>query len=210
MTQEAPQTLEAQLEMLNRYTRRTHTQEEVFLFDVKLCDNEIDRDGERFSLEVLEQLKTLFIGCTGIFDHNPCGENQNARIYATELVEEPKRETTTGEVYTYLKGHTYMIRTDANRDMIREIDGGIKKEVSISCTAGAQTCSICGGDRRKATCTHRAGQMYAGKLCHTVLSEIQDTYERSFVAILAQREAGVTKQFRDGSQKAARCKMLEG
>lgn len=30
MTQETPQTLEAQLEMLNRYTRRTHTQEEVF------------------------------------------------------------------------------------------------------------------------------------------------------------------------------------
>ena len=43
--------LEAKLEQLNRFTRRTLTQEEVFLFDVRLCDNEIDRDGERFSLE---------------------------------------------------------------------------------------------------------------------------------------------------------------
>ena len=49
--------LEAKLEQLNRFTRRTLTQEEVFLFDVRLCDNEIDRDGVRFSLEALEQLK---------------------------------------------------------------------------------------------------------------------------------------------------------
>ena len=54
--------LEAKLEQLNRFTRRTLTQEEVFLFDVRLCDNEIDRDGERFSLEALEQLKALFVG----------------------------------------------------------------------------------------------------------------------------------------------------
>ena len=50
------------VEQLNRFTRRTLTQEEVFLFDVRLCDNEIDRDGERFSLEALEQLKALFVG----------------------------------------------------------------------------------------------------------------------------------------------------
>ncbi len=54
--------LEAKLEQLNRFTRRTLTQEEVFLFDVRLCDNEIDRDGERFSLEALEQLKALLWG----------------------------------------------------------------------------------------------------------------------------------------------------
>ena len=120
------------LAQLNQFTRRTLTQEEVFLFDVRLCDNEIDRDGERFSLEALEQLKTLFVGKTGIFDHNPKGENQTARLYAAELVQDPERITAAGEVYTFLKGHAYMVRTDANRDLIREIDGGIKKEVSIS------------------------------------------------------------------------------
>lgn len=54
--------MEVRLAQLNQFTRRTLTQEEVFLFDVRLCDNEIDRDGERFSLEALEQLKTLFVG----------------------------------------------------------------------------------------------------------------------------------------------------
>lgn len=163
--------MEVRLAQLNQFTRRTLTQEEVFLFDVRLCDNEIDRDGERFSLEALEQLKTLFVGKTGIFDHNPKGENQTARLYAAELVQDPERITAAGEVYTFLKGHAYMVRTDANRDLIREIDGGIKKEVSISCAAASQTCSVCGGDRRNSPCSHRMGQRYGDKLCHVVLGD---------------------------------------
>lgn len=209
MTQQQSEPLDPRLEKLNQFTRRTHTLEEVFLFDVKLCDNEINRDGERFSLNALEQLKTLFIGRTGIFDHDPRGENQSARIYDTELVEEPERITANGEPYTYLKGHAYMVRTDANRDLIREIDGGIKKEVSISCTAASQTCSICGRDRRTDPCPHHNGQTYGGKQCHTVLDGITDAYEWSFVAIPAQREAGVTKHFQDSSHTTARCQMLE-
>jgi hypothetical protein len=147
------------LAQLNQFTRRTLTQEEVFLFDVRLCDNEIDRDGERFSLEALEQLKTLFVGKTGIFDHNPKGENQTARLYAAELVQDPERITAAGEVYTFLKGHAYMVRTDANRDLIREIDGGIKKEVSISCAAASQTCSVCGTVSDSNFCPHCGAPM---------------------------------------------------
>ena len=201
--------LEAKLEQLNRFTRRTLTQEEVFLFDVRLCDHEIDRDGERLSLEALEELKALFVGKTGIFDHNPKGENQTARIYAAELVQEPERVTSAGEVYTFLKGHAYMVRTDANRDLIREIDGGIKKEVSISCAAVSQTCSVCGSDRRKNPCAHRVGKLYGEKRCHVVLSDVTDAYEWSFVAVPAQREAGVTKQFGMETDGERRCKQLE-
>ena len=201
--------MEVRLAQLNQFTRRTLTQEEVFLFDVRLCDNEIDRDGERFSLEALEQLKTLFVGKTGIFDHNPKGENQTARLYAAELVQDPERITAAGEVYTFLKGHAYMVRTDANRDLIREIAGGIKKEVSISCAAASQTCSVCGSDRRNSPCSHRIGQRYGDKLCHVVLGDVTDAYEWSFVAVPAQREAGVTKQFRSETDGAQRCKQLE-
>ena len=136
-------------------------------------------------------------------------ENQTARIYAAELVQEPERVTSAGEVYTFLKGHAYMVRTDANRDLIREIDGGIKKEVSISCAAVSQTCSVCGSDRRKNPCAHRVGQLYGEKRCHVVLSDVTDAYEWSFVAVPAQREAGVTKQFGMETDGERRCKQLE-
>ena len=85
-----------------------------------------------------------------------------------------------------------MIRTDSNQDLIREIDGGIKKEVSVSCAAKTSRCSLCGST---GACSHEKGKVYAGKLCYRELDDISDVYEWSFVAVPAQVHAGVTKQF---------------
>lgn len=180
------------LEQLNRFTRRKHTAQEVYMFDVILCDNEVDRDGECFTKQALETLCCRFEGVTGIFDHDPKGSRQTARIFATELVEDPARRTAYGAAYTYLKACAYMIRTDSNQDLIREIDGGIKKEVSVSCAAKTSRCSICGST---GACAHEKGKVYGGRLCYRELEDISDVYEWSFVAVPAQVHAGVTKQY---------------
>ena len=180
------------LEQLNRFTRRKHTAQEVYIFDVILCDNELDRDGECFTKQALETLCRRFEGVTGIFDHDPKGSRQTARIFATELVEDPARRTAYGAAYTYLKACAYMIRTDSNQDLIREIDGGIKKEVSVSCAAKTSRCSVCGST---GACAHEKGKVYGGRLCYRELEDISDVYEWSFVAVPAQVHAGVTKQY---------------
>ncbi len=188
--------MDERLTKLNRFTRREHTAEEVYLFDVILCDNDIDRDMECFSEEALAQMQKLFIGKTGIFDHDPKSSGQTARIYDTALVSDPEQKTADGRAYVCLKAQAYMIRTEANADLIREIEGGIKKEVSVSCSAAKHTCSVCGADRRESACGHVNGRTYGDKTCHTILSEIKDAYEWSFVAVPAQVQAGVTKQYR--------------
>jgi hypothetical protein len=185
----------ALLEKLNRFTRREHTADEVYIFSVTLCDNDIDRDFERFSLEALNDMKTLFIGRTGIFDHNAKGINQTARIFDTELVTDSSRKNALGEEYVSLKGYAYMIRTDSNADLIREIDGVIKKEVSVSCAVKSQICSVCGADIKKKPCCHIKGKEYGGKTCFVTLDGVSDAYEWSFVAVPAQKNAGVTKYF---------------
>ena len=190
---------------LNKFTRREHMAEEVYIFPVTLCDNEVDRDNERFSRKALEEMAERFVGVTGIFDHNPKGENQTARIFMTEIVEEG-RNNSLGEPYAYLKGYAYMVRTGSNEDLIREIDGGIKKEVSVSCSAESQLCSVCGADRRTRPCHHIKGKIYDGKRCYFTLEDISDAYEWSFVAVPAQVHAGVTKGFEekeDCSEKRA-------
>lgn len=45
-----------ELAEINQYARSPLKREEVYAFTVTLCDNEIDRDGERFSREALETL----------------------------------------------------------------------------------------------------------------------------------------------------------
>ena len=183
------------LDKINNFTRRKLSEDEVYVFDLILCDNDIDRDCERFADNALEALKNKFIGKTGIFDHNATSANQNARIFDTALITDESRQAAYGAPYRYLKANAYMVRTDDNKNLIAEIDGGIKKEVSISCSAAKRICSICGCDTKLSPCSHVKGKNYSGKLCHTILDDITDAYEWSFVAVPAQVNAGVTKKF---------------
>lgn len=191
------------LDLINKFTRRPFTEEELFVFSVVLCDNDIDRDNERFSDDALVSLKDLFIGKTGIFDHDSAASNQNARIFRTEVVTDEERSTKYGKPYKYLKAMAYMVRTDENSALIAEIDGGIKKEVSISCSAAGRICSVCGCDKNVSQCSHVKGKSYNGQLCHTVLTDITDAYEWSFVAVPAQVNAGVTKRCTSGEHHSA-------
>ena len=56
---------------------------------------------------------------------------------------------------------------------------------------GRSVCSICGSDY--GSCGHQKGEYYDGQLCCAILKEPMDAYEFSFVAVPAQREAGVLK-----------------
>lgn len=182
------------IEKINKFTRREFTEDELYIFPVKLCDNEIDRDGERFSDEALEDLKTLYVGKTGIFDHDPSAGNQEARVFDTEIVSE-NETTSDGRPYKYLRAKAYMVRTAANQPLIDEIDAGIKKEVSVGCSARKKICSVCGANVFEQGCSHVKGKEYGGKLCHHILDDINDAYEWSFVAVPAQINAGVTKKY---------------
>lgn len=184
---------EQELAAIARYSRRPLTAEEVYTFPLVLCDNDLDRDNECFTDEALEKLAELFCGKTGIFDHDPRGEKQTARIYRCRVEPEDGRLNYRGEPYKALKADAYMVRTAANADLILEIDGGIKKEVSVGCAVQKNICSICGADRREELCGHQPGKRYGGKLCCTLLAEPTDAYEWSFVAVPAQPAAGVTK-----------------
>lgn len=183
------------LELLNAYTRREHKEDEVYLFDVVLCDNEIDRDREQFSVKALEEIAELFKGKTGIFDHNPASLGQTARIYAAEAERHPEKKNSVGEEYVCVKAHAYMVRTDSNKDLIKEIDAGIKKEVSVSCQSKSRKCSVCGAEVLIKSCRHEKGRTYGGKNCFHILDEIGDAYEWSFVAVPAQPKAGIVKSF---------------
>lgn len=192
---------DAQIQKINELTRREFSKDELYAFPIVLCDNEIDRDGERFSIKALNQLSKLFVGKTGIFDHNPKGENQTARIYSTCVVADNTKKTQSGENYTYLLGYAYMIRTEKNSDLIKEIDGGIKKEVSVSCAVKERVCSICGKNQNVKVCSHINGKSYSGKLCCHILNDAYDAYEFSFVAVPAQPKAGVTKKYSNVSRE---------
>lgn len=178
------------LALINALAKAELTAEQVYVFTLRLCDNEVDRDFERFDGEALERLGELFVGKSGIFDHNWSAEGQTARLYRTEVCREGG-STMAGDGCQYLKGYAYMLRNEKNSALIEEIEAGIKKEVSIGCSVSERVCSICG----QSGCVHKGGKRYDGRLCFFTLSRPTDAYEWSFVAVPAQRKAGVIKAF---------------
>lgn len=173
----------AQLEAINALAKTRLNGEQVYVFSLRLCDDRIDRDGERFDTGALPGLAKLFLGKTGILDHRWSTENQVARIFETQVVKEKDA--------SYIRAWAYIRRGGKNDELIADIEAGIKKEVSVGCAMAQAVCSICGSEY--GTCGHVKGEHYDGQICAVILKEPVDAYEFSFVAVPAQREAGVMK-----------------
>lgn len=191
------------LKKINKYTLAPVSAEDVFIFKATIADNEQDdRNGMPFNLKALQDLKKLYPGKTMLKDHARRADNQIARIYDTELIQNANKQTELGELYTELIAKIYMIKTDSNKDLISEIVGGIKKEVSTSTVPEKMICNICGVDNMKDYCRHWPGREYditdaAGKIskkrCRMLLHGAKEAYELSFVAVPAQPRAGTHK-----------------
>ena len=177
-----------QLEAINALAKAELTAEQVYVFSLRLCDDQVDRDFERFDTEALAGLAKLFIGKTGILDHQWSAGNQVARIFETEVVRE--------ERVSYIKAWAYIRRGGRAEALIADIEAGILKEVSVGCAMGMAVCSVCGSEY--GSCGHRKGEHYDGQLCCAILREPMDAYEFSFVAVPAQRDAGVLKAMGQG------------
>ena len=178
----------AQLEAINAQARAKLTEDQVYVFSLRLCDDQIDRDMERFDTQALPALAKLFIGKTGIVDHRWSSDSQVARIFAAEVVEEDR--------VSYIKAWAYIRRGGAADEVIADIEAGIKKEVSVGCAMGRAVCSVCGSEY--GSCGHQKGEHYDGVLCCAILKEPMDAYEFSFVAVPAQPNAGVLKGLGSG------------
>ncbi len=172
-----------QLEAINAQAKGNLTAEQVYVFSLRLCDDQVDRDGERFDTAALPELAKLFIGKTGIVDHRWSSDSQVARIFETRVVCQ--------DGVSYIKAWAYIRRGGAADEVIADIEAGIKKEVSVGCAMGRSVCAVCGSEY--GTCGHQKGEYYDGVLCCVILKEPVDAYEFSFVAVPAQRDAGVLK-----------------
>ena len=103
----------AQLETINALAKSELKPEQVYVFSLRLCDDQVDRDGERFDTAALPALAKLFIGKTGIVDHKWSAGNQIARVFQTQVVQE--------ERVSFIKAWAYIRRGGQNDEIIAEI-----------------------------------------------------------------------------------------
>lgn len=176
------------LALINAQALRELKAEEVFTFRVAAADTRVDRDFEHFSKACLEKLAELYVGKPFITDHQWSSGNQVARVYAGAVED-------AGNGVSRLILSCYMLRSEATGPIIDAIEAGINREVSVGVAVKSAVCSICGMDKASGYCEHRPGKSYDGKLCTVELGDPAEAYEVSFVAVPAQREAGVVKSY---------------
>ena len=181
---------EGELGLINAQALRPLAAEEVFTFKLAACNNQVDRDFERFTDNALEQMAKLYVGRPVLRDHRWNQGSQTARVYAAGVEAD-------GEVKRLVL-RCYMPRTEGTAEIIAAIESGVIRECSVGVRAGKSTCSICGANQMDAMSRHFHGREYDGKLCHFDLDDILDTYEVSLVAVPAQPEAGAIKSKRYG------------
>lgn len=196
--------IEEALKKINEHTLSPLSAEDVFLFDIELCDNDIDRVGDKMSDTFLEQLAAKAVGLTGLKDHDWSSDNQMARLYDAEVVVDPGQFTQLGEPRKYVLGKAYTLKRF--KDYIEKINAGLLKECSIAFESYGDTCSICGcpshkgyDDRGRCGNNHLAGEEVDGQLCYTSINNLGDVLEWSLVAVPCQHKAGIKNKGLGGS-----------
>lgn len=178
-----------ELDLINQQALRPLAAEEVYTFRLAACDNQVDRDFERFTEATLEELAQKYVGRPVLRDHNWSAAAQTARVYAAGV------ESGKGEGVRRLVLRCYMPRLQGNRDTISAIEGGLLRECSVGVLMERAVCSICGTDRAAAWCEHVKGCEYEGRLCFIELDGAKDAYEVSLVPVPAQPAAGTIKGY---------------
>ena len=186
---------EEELALINQQTLRPLGAGEVFTFRLAACDNQVDRDFERFTEATLEELAQKYVGRPVLRDHNWSAAAQTARVYAGSV--EPGDE----EGVRRLVLRCYMPRSEQTAPTIAAIESGILRECSVGLAVKRALCSICGANQRETLCKHSPGREYDGQVCHMDLDGAADAYEVSMVAVPAQPAAGVIKSKRYGGQE---------
>ena len=119
---------EQDLSQINALARKELTAEEVYTFPVRLCDNEVDRDFERFSRKSLETLAGLFVGKSGLFDHQWTAMGPDSPALQGGGHRGWPADDHCGEPLCYLKGWAYMLRSEQTEPLIAQIEAGSRRK----------------------------------------------------------------------------------
>ncbi len=170
-------------EAVNRYSLRPLRPEEIAVFTLDLCHNQVDRHFSRFPEEELERISGMTPGRPLMERHDLRGSLPRGTFFRSRLHRDGDRVSVRPEVY--------VLRTRENADFILNIEGGVYRETSIGFSFRTPECSVCGRDLR--TCDHVPGREYGGDACHFIMRDVIEVIEGSVVPAGSQGTAFVAE-----------------
>lgn len=170
-------------EAVNRFSLRPLRPEEIAVFTLDLCHNQVDRHFSRFPEEELERISGMTPGRPLMERHDLRGSLPRGTFFRSRLHRDGDRVSVRPEVY--------VLRTRENAGFILNIEGGVYRETSIGFSFRTPECSVCGRDLR--TCDHVPGRDYGGGSCHFIMRDVIEVIEGSVVSAGSQGTAFVAE-----------------
>jgi hypothetical protein len=166
------------MKQINKNTRKDFTRDDIYAFEITLCDSELDADYEAISKDCLYKLKDLSLGSSGFLTSDIM-----ARIFDTYIEKEfiSRSNSILAEETYKLKAKAYVFKNAIAEEELNHILN--HPEISVGFSVKRRVCSICGSSE----CSkHIKGQKYideAGfeQLCYNLLNDPTDFYEWSVV-----------------------------
>ena len=159
------------LAAINHYALRPLGMDEVAVFTLDLCNNQVDKHHSRFPEEELARVNALTPGRPLMERHDLRGSLPRGTFFRSRLHRDGARVSVRPEVY--------VLRAQENADFILNIEGGVYRETSIGFSFRLPECSVCGKDLR--VCAHVPGRGYGDKRCHFIMREVIEVIEGSVV-----------------------------
>lgn len=117
------------------------TPEQLYIFTLHMCNNEIDSDFDRLTPEFLTQFAEHINAGTAplIKDHMWSSDGQIGRVYRAEVLSDGVNSL--GETFTYVLGYAYVA---ADSEIVPRVKLGLLSEVSVGFDGSGYSCSVCG------------------------------------------------------------------
>ena len=164
---------EYELALINQMTSEDLSEDDVYVFSIRLCDSKVDSHNECFTVDALFDLKTLYVGKTGIIETDDGSKNVTARIISCEIERD-------GFDYV-LTARAFIPKTKQTQSIVNYIEDNSDIGVSVGAAVGACVCSICNNAMASPLCNHHKGDHYSidntFELCYGKIVSATDAYE---------------------------------
>ncbi|MBE7560547.1 hypothetical protein HS125_17025 [bacterium] len=188
----SPETMADLLAEINALSPTPLGEDDVYVRSMILCTDRVcESDWCRFSPTALAEIAEKIAGVSVLAGHDrrslPVG-----RFFRGRVVELPEENPATGRPVVAVRAWFYWLAaTSGAEDLLRNIDGGIYRAVSVSWRYEKDHCSVCGA---ATGCGHTPGRTYGGQLCHRVIDHVDEVLEGSLVYKGADSAAQVGRQ----------------
>lgn len=203
---------EKHLGLVQSFAKREVAPDDFHIRGMLLCNSARDYYYSRFTVGALDEIVEMLPGSPVMSAHdygtNPEGTFMSAQRVTREVPGVPKRDSQWVEAL-------YFVPADSRgNEIVRRIDLGVQREVSIGWRCAGADCSECGDPIW--ACPHIPGDIYKKGICEYHFSGVTSVLEGSFVFRGGQKDTstfvpeGAAGEGAPEAQAAMRSAMIHG